>query len=115
MKNIIETIDLQRRVRKNAFRKAAQLFGERNMERWGFDKPTTNQIRGVFRLGYDKLSKAHPNIKWLNPITPPNWITKLDYICARGGKNIVQELNDIIRKLGEEELTEVENSGESRK
>jgi hypothetical protein len=114
MKNIIETIDLQRRVRKNAFRKAAQLFGERNMERWGFDKPTTNQIRGVFRLGYDKLSKTHKNVKWLNPIAPPNWITKLDYICARGGKPIVQELNNIIKSLGDEELSEVEEIGENR-
>lgn len=109
MRNIIETIDLQRRIRKNAYRKAAQLFVERNKERWNLDKPTTNQIKGVYRLGYDKLSKAHQNIKWLNPIEPPKWITKLDYICARGGKPIVQELNDIIRSLGEQELTEVED------
>ena len=109
MKNIIETIDLQRRVRKNAFAKACQLFEESNKEKGWNPKPNSNQIRGIFRLAYDKLSKNHPKVKWLNPIKNPNWITKLDYICARGGKEIVGELNDIIRKLGGEELPEIED------
>ena len=99
MKNLIETIDLQRWIRKNAFKKACELFGELNKARWGFEKATSNQIMSVYRLAYNKLSANHQRTKWLNPIENPKWITKLDYICARGGKKIAHELNEIIKTL----------------
>lgn len=101
MANLIEVGDIQRAIRAAAFKKAAQLYNARNMKRWGINKPTTTQIRGVFRLGYAALKKRHPKTKWLQDRYKPVWISRLDYYAARGGKPIMEELLDIIAKLGD--------------
>lgn len=101
MANLIETLDLQRTVRAAAFKKAAQIYTAANIERgWG-EKPTVNQIKNVFRRGYILLAKKHPRTRWLNleKNPPPKWISKLDYIAARGGKPIMNELLEIIKNL----------------
>lgn len=104
MANLIETIDLQRAIRAAAFKKAAQLYNARNMKRWGINKPTTTQIRGVFRLGYGALKKRHPKTKWLQDRYKPAWISRLDYYAARGGKPIMEELLEIILNIGDRPL-----------
>ena len=64
--NLIESVDLQRAIRGTAYKKAAQLYGEKNRARGWDPKPTVNQIRGVFRIGYNQLYKRHPRTTWLN-------------------------------------------------
>ena len=98
--NLIETVDLQRAIRSTAYKKAAQLYSEKNRIRGWDSKPTVNQIRGVFRIGYSQLYKEHPRTKWLDFKDKPDWISKLDYVAARGGKTLLQELLDIISKIG---------------
>lgn len=98
--NLIESVDLQRAIRGTAYKKAAQLYGEKNRGRGWEPKPTVNQIRGVFRIGYNRLYKNHPRTKWLDFEDKPNWISKLDYVAARGGKPLLEELLDIIAKIG---------------
>lgn len=100
MANLIETIDLQRAIRSAAFKKAVQLYAAKNMRRWNLSKPTTTQIRGVFRLAYGELKKRHAKTKWLQDRYKPSWISRLDYYAARGGKPIMEELLDIIANLG---------------
>lgn len=100
MANLIETIDLQRAIRSAAFKKAVQLYSAKNLKRWNISKPTTTQIRGVFRLGYATLKKRHPKTKWLQDKYKPAWISRLDYYAARGGKPIMEELLEIIINLG---------------
>lgn len=98
--NLIESVDLQRAIRGTAYKKAAQLYGEKNRNRGWEPKPTVNQIRGVFRIGYNQLYKNHPRTQWLNFEDKPFWISKLDYVAARGGKPLLEELLDIISKIG---------------
>ena len=98
--NLIESVDLQRAIRGTAYKKAAQLYGEKNRNRGWEPKPTVNQIRGVFRIGYNRLYKNHPRTKWLDFEDKPDWISKLDYVAARGGKPLLEELLDIIAKIG---------------
>lgn len=98
--NLLETVDLQRAIRSTAYKKAAQLYGEKNRNRGWNPKPTVNQIRGVFRIGYSQLYKAHPKTKWLSFEDKPFWISKLDYVAARGGKPLMEELLQIISKIG---------------
>lgn len=98
--NLIESVDLQRAIRGTAYKKAAQLYGEKNRARGWEPKPTVNQIRGVFRIGYNRLYKNHPRTKWLDFEDKPDWISKLDYVAARGGKPLLEELLDIISKIG---------------
>lgn len=98
--NLIESVDLQRAIRGTAYKKAAQLYGEKNRNRGWEPKPTVNQIRGVFRIGYNRLYKNHPRTKWLDFNDKPDWISKLDYVAARGGKPLLEELLDIIAKIG---------------
>jgi hypothetical protein len=98
--NLIESVDLQRAIRGTAYKKAAQLYGEKNRARGWEPKPTVNQIRGVFRIGYNQLYKRHPRTTWLNFEDKPFWISKLDYVAARGGKPLLEELLDIISKIG---------------
>lgn len=98
--NLLETVDLQRAIRSTAYKKAAQLYGEKNRNRGWNPKPTVNQIRGVFRIGYSQLYKAHPKTKWLSFEDKPDWISKLDYVAARGGKPLMEELLQIISKIG---------------
>lgn len=98
--NLIESIDLQRAIRGTAYKKAAQLYGEKNRGRGWAEKPTVNQIRAIFRIGYHQLYKAHPRTKWLNFEDKPDWISKLDYVAARGGKPLMEELLEIISKIG---------------
>ena len=98
--NLIESVDLQRAIRGTAYKKAAQLYGEKNRNRGWEPKPTVNQIRGVFRIGYNRLYKLHPRTKWLDFNDKPDWISKLDYVAARGGKPLLEELLDIIAKIG---------------
>lgn len=100
MANLIETIDLQRAIRSAAFKKAAELYSEKNISRWGLTKPLDTQIRGVFRLGYSELKKRHKKTKWMQDKYKPAWISRLDYFAARGGKPIMAELLDIIQNLG---------------
>lgn len=108
MPSIIKTQDLQIRIKANVYKKACQLFEEANKERWNLDHATPNQVKSVFRKAYDELAKAHPRTKWLNPIDNPKWITKLDYICARGGRPMAIELNNIVKQMGGEELIETD-------
>lgn len=98
--NLLETVDLQRAIRGTAYKKAAQLYGEKNRSRGWDPKPTVNQIRAIFRIGYHQLYKAHPRTQWLNFNDKPEWISKLDYIAARGGKPLMEELLAIISKIG---------------
>lgn len=98
--NLLETVDLQRAIRSTAYKKAAQLYSEKNRIRGWDTKPTVNQVRGVFRIAYNQLYKAHPRTKWLSFEDKPEWISKLDYVAARGGKSLMQELLDIISKIG---------------
>lgn len=98
--NLLETVDLQRAIRSTAYKKAAQLYGEKNRNRGWDSKPTVNQIRGIFRIGYSQLYKAHPKTKWLSFEDKPDWISKLDYVAARGGKPLMEELLQIISKMG---------------
>lgn len=98
--NLLETVDLQRAIRGTAYKKAAQLYGEKNRNRGWNPKPTVNQIRGVFRIAYSQLYKAHPKTKWLSFDDKPDWISKLDYVAARGGKPLMEELLQIISKIG---------------
>lgn len=98
--NLLETVDLQRAIRSTAYKKAAQLYSEKNRTRGWDTKPTVNQVRGVFRIAYNQLYKAHPRTKWLSFEDKPEWISKLDYVAARGGKSLMQELLDIISKIG---------------
>lgn len=98
--NLLETVDLQRAIRSTAYKKAAQLYGEKNRNRGWDTKPTVNQIRGVFRIGYNRLYKNHPRTKWLSFEDKPDWISKLDYVAARGGKPLMEELLEIIAKIG---------------
>ena len=100
MATLLETVDIQRAIRGTAFKKAAQLYGEKNRNRGWDSKPTVNQIRAIFRIGYHQLAKAHPRTIWLNFKDKPEWISKLDYVAARGGKPIMQELLEIISKIG---------------
>ena len=89
MANLIETVDLQRAIRAAAYKKAAQLYGGKNLKRGWAAAPTTNQIRGIFRIGYSRLQHAHPRTKWMLFKYKPAWITKLDYYAARGGKPVI--------------------------
>lgn len=98
--NLIESIDIQRAIRGTAYKKAAQLYSEKNRSRGWDEKPTINQIRAIFRIGYHQLYKAHPRTKWLNFEDKPDWISKLDYVAARGGKPLMEELLEIISKIG---------------
>lgn len=98
--NLLETVDLQRAIRSTAYKKAAQLYSEKNRIRGWDTKPTVNQVRGVFRIAYNQLYKAHPRTKWLSFEDKPEWISKLDYVAARGGKSLMQELLDIISNIG---------------
>lgn len=98
--NLLETVDLQRAIRGTAYKKAAQLYGEKNRSRGWDAKPTVNQIRAIFRIGYHQLYKAHPRTSWLDFKDKPDWISKLDYVAARGGKALMQELLEIISKIG---------------
>lgn len=100
MPTLLESIDLQRAIRAAAYKKAAQLYNGKNISRGWAAKPTINQIRGVFRIAYNQLYKAHPRIKWLDFVDKPEWLSKLDYIAARGGKTLMQELFDIIDNIG---------------
>ncbi len=98
--NLLETVDLQRAIRGTAYKKAAQLYGEKNRNRGWAEKHTVNQIRAIFRIGYHQLYKAHPRTQWLNFEDKPDWISKLDYVAARGGKPLMEELLTIISKIG---------------
>ena len=98
--NLLETVDLQRAIRGPAYKKAAQLYGEKNRNRGWAEKPTVNQIRAIFRIGYHQLYKAHPRTSWLDFKNKPDWISKLDYVAARGGKALMEELLEIISKIG---------------
>jgi len=100
MANLVEVVDLQRAIRAVAFKKAAELYSEKNISRWGLTKPLDTQIRGVFRLGYSELKKRHKKTKWMQDKYKPAWISRLDYFAARGGKPIMAELLDIIQELG---------------
>lgn len=100
MANLIETVDLQRAIRAAAYKKAAQLYGGKNLKRGWAAAPTTNQIRGIFRIGYSRLQHAHPRTKWMLFKYKPAWITKLDYYAARGGKPVMTELLHIIENIG---------------
>lgn len=100
MATLLETVDIQRAIRGTAFKKAAQLYGEKNRNRGWDSKPTVNQVRAIFRIAYHQLAKAHPRTEWLNFNDKPDWISKLDYIAARGGKPLMQELLDIVSKIG---------------
>lgn len=100
MPNIIESVDIQRAIRAGAYKKAAQLYSGKNLARGWPNKPTENQIRGVFRIGYSQLAKKHPRTTWLDFKDKPDWISKLDYCAARGGKPLLEELLEIISKLG---------------
>jgi hypothetical protein len=46
------------------------------------------------------LYKAHPKTKWLSFEDKPDWISKLDYVAARGGTPLMEELLQIISKIG---------------
>ena len=100
MATLLETVDIQRAIRGTAFKKAAQLYGEKNRNRGWDSKPTVNQVRAIFRIAYHQLAKAHPRTEWLNFNDKPDWISKLDYVAARGGKPLMQELLDIVSKIG---------------
>ena len=100
MANLIETVDLQRAIRAAAYKKAAQLYSGKNIKRGWKPQPTTNQIRGVFRIGYSRLQHAHPKTKWMLFRYKTAWITKLDYYSARGGKPVMMELLNIIENIG---------------
>ena len=100
MPNIIESVDIQRAIRAGAYKKAAQLYSGKNLARGWPNKPTENQIRGVFRIGYSQLAKKHPRTTWLDFKDKPDWISKLDYCAARGGKPLLQELLEIIQNIG---------------
>lgn len=106
MTNLIETIDIQRSIRKAAYKKAAQLYSGKNVARGWDAKPNENQIRGIFRIAYGKLQRAHPRMEWLKFEHIPSWISKLDYYAARGGKPILHEILQIIENIGGKQITQ---------
>lgn len=95
VKKALETIDLQRKIRQEIFAYIACLNKIR-----GWAKPVyTHQISTVYNRIYKELSKRHPAIKWLQHDERPVWISKLDYIAARGGKKMLKEMLAILQEL----------------
>ena len=97
---LIESIDVQRAIRQAVVKKANQLYAAENMRRWNVQGATPKQIQGVWRMAYAELKYKFPKTKWLHERYVPKWITKLDYYAARGGKNLLMELYNIVLNLG---------------
>lgn len=101
MSSIIKSAHLILRANRLAPAKANQLYLNQNINRWGKTEIFPEQIQSVWKQAYKILSGNHPRISWLKRLDKkPKYLSKLEYVAGRGGKDMLLELCEILINLG---------------